>query len=130
NAVVTPVSASQIKVEVPAGATSGPLVVTSAQGCQGSMMFTVIDNVLAGCEGSSAMATDLFISQLTDSGTDSISYIEIFNQTGTAVNLSSYSLQFFNNGNSTQNGGNIALNSVSLPHNSTYVVAVGFNASN
>src|SRR5690606_25415834 len=50
-ALVTPVSANQIKVEVPAGATSGALVVTNSQGCEASVVFTVIDNLAGSCQG-------------------------------------------------------------------------------
>ncbi|QBZ98742.1 T9SS type B sorting domain-containing protein [Flavobacterium sangjuense] len=43
--------------------------------------------------------TDLFISEVTDESTGALSYIEIFNGTGTPKNLANYKLKIYNNGN-------------------------------
>src|SRR5690606_27089185 len=128
-ATVTHVSANVIKVIVPEGAVTGNLQVINSLGCTATNAFTVIDNVVGGCQGGASLPSDLFITQVTDSGTDAMSYIEIYNGTGAPVNLGGYSLQFFNNGSATVNGGTVNLNSVNLPNNSTYVVAVGTNSS-
>lgn len=127
-ATVTHVSANVIKVIVPEGAVTGNLQVINSLGCTATNAFTVIDNVVGGCQGGASLPSDLFITQVTDSGTDAMSYIEIYNGTGAPVNLGGYSLQFFNNGSAAVNGGTVNLNSVNLPNNSTYVVAVGTNS--
>ncbi|NUY80337.1 choice-of-anchor D domain-containing protein [Flavobacterium sp. MAH-1] len=124
-AVVTQISATQVTVVVPVGAVSGPVITTNAAGCSVSTTFGIIKQVTGGCQGGAALPSSLFISQVTDSGADAMSYIEIYNGTGAAVNLNGWSLQFFNNGSATQNGGNVALNNVMLPNNSMYTVVVG-----
>jgi gliding motility-associated-like protein len=68
--------------------------------------------------------TDLFISEATDSNAGSLSYIEIYNGTGNAINLGNYSLKTASNGNTTY-GFTLPLNNVSLASGSTYVVALG-----
>jgi gliding motility-associated-like protein len=50
---------------------------------------------------SSINATDLFISEVTDANTGSLSYVEIYNATGSAKNLANYKLKVYNNGSST-----------------------------
>ncbi|MCF6130555.1 lamin tail domain-containing protein, partial [Flavobacterium sp. AS60] len=45
------------------------------------------------------LPTDLFISEVTDESTGALSYIEIFNGTGTPKNLANYKLKVYNNGN-------------------------------
>jgi gliding motility-associated-like protein len=42
---------------------------------------------------------DLFISEVTDAQTGSLTYVEIYNGTGAAVNLSNYKLKIMTNGN-------------------------------
>ncbi|RAR72841.1 fibronectin type III domain-containing protein [Flavobacterium aciduliphilum] len=68
--------------------------------------------------------TDLFISELTDSNAGSLSYIEIYNGTGNAVNLSNYTLKTASNGNTTYSF-SLPLNNVMLANNAKYVVALG-----
>ncbi|WP_395066624.1 fibronectin type III domain-containing protein [Flavobacterium sp.] len=79
--------------------------------------------VTSPVSGSSTVATDLFISEVTDSNAGSLSYIELYNGTASAINLSTYSLK------TASNGGvysfTLPLNNVSLPSGSTYVVALG-----
>jgi hypothetical protein len=99
-ATVTQVSSTQIKVVVPAGATSGTLLTTNAAGCQASNAFTVIDNAATTCQGSN-IVSDLFISEVTDASYGGLSYIEIYNGTSGPVPLANYALQFFSNGNTT-----------------------------
>lgn len=124
-ATVNNISATQMEVIVPAGASSGNLEITDDLGCPGSTAFTVIESVISGCEGSGGTTpTDLFISEVTDANTGGLTYIEIYNGTGATVNLASYSVQFFNNGSATENGGLISLNNVNLVTDDTYVVAV------
>jgi hypothetical protein len=122
-ATVIPVSASQIKVLVPVGAISGNLVTTNAQGCMATNIFTMIANAGNSCQGGN-FAADLFISEVTDHGTGSHSYVEIFNASGTSVNLLNYTLRIHHNGevNATNT---ITLPSYSLANNSAYVLAFG-----
>jgi len=67
--------------------------------------------------------TDLFISEVTDSNTGSLTYIEIFNGTGTTKNLADYSIKTANNGNAYTS--TLVLNNINLVSGSNYVVAVG-----
>lgn len=48
----------------------------------------------------SPVLSNLFISEVTDQTTGALSYIEIYNGTGNAVNLANYKLLVFSNGNS------------------------------
>ena len=124
-ATVNNISATVMEVTVPSGASSGNLEITDDLGCPGTTPFTIIESEISSCEGSSGTTpTDLFISEVTDANTGGLTYIEIYNGTGATINLSGYSIQFFNNGNATENGGVINLSNVNLVSGDTYVVAV------
>jgi gliding motility-associated-like protein len=71
--------------------------------------------------------TDLFISEATDSNSGSLSYVELYNGTGSSINLSNYSIKTANNGNAY--GFTLPLNNVNVASGSTYVVALGYNTS-
>ena len=74
---------------------------------------------------SGGLPSNLFISEVTDSNAGSLTYIEIYNGTGAAVDLSNYKLRIFNNGSSTVNSScNNTLSGI-LNNNSTHVVSVG-----
>jgi hypothetical protein len=96
------VSTSQIKAIVPNGASTGSLITLNAQGCSVSTLFTVISSDIFSCQaaGTNALTTpnDLFMSQVTDTNTGSLTYIEIYNGTGTSKNISNYSIKLYNNG--------------------------------
>ncbi|WP_111682447.1 lamin tail domain-containing protein [Winogradskyella tangerina] len=129
-ATVNNISATEMEVIVPAGASSGNLEITDDLGCPGTTPFTVIESQISSCEGSGGTTpTDLFISEVTDANTGGLTYVEIYNGTGATVNLSSYSIQFFNNGNATENGGSITLANVNLASDDTYILAVSQGAS-
>lgn len=121
---VTVISSTQISAVIPSGANTGNIIVTNFQGCSTTNAFTVINNITSGCEGGGAAPTELFISEVTDANTGGLSYIEIYNATGSAKILGTYTLHIYNNGGSTV-GTTITLPSVSLANGSTYVVAVG-----
>lgn len=53
--------------------------------------------------GSSALATDLFFSEYVE-GTSSNKYLEIYNGTGAAVNLSDYRVRLYSNGSTSASG--------------------------
>jgi hypothetical protein len=125
----TVVSSSQITIVIPPGSNSGDLVITNHQGCSTTNSFTVIKNVFSGCQGgSSSTPSELFISEITDASSGGLTYIELFNGTGSAKNLSNYSLAFYNNGSLTNNS-LIALPNFSLADGEVYVVAVGTSAT-
>ena len=122
SATVTQIDATHITAIVPSGAVSGTLLTTNNLGCQVSNVFTVLDNASTSCEGGST-ASELFMSEVTDSNYGSLTYIEIYNGTSSAKNLGTYSIKVANNGGGYSLA--MTLNSVSLPVGSTYVVALG-----
>ncbi len=125
-ASVSFVDANTLLAEVPAGATTGAITVTENSCNLITSDFTVITNITSSCEGSAAATpTDLFISAVTDATINSFTYIELFNGTTSPINLSGYSIQFFNNGSATQNGGNVNLNTIVLNVGDVYVIGVG-----
>jgi hypothetical protein len=121
---VIPLSANQIKVLVPTGATSGNLITTFvATGCQTNNYFTVVNNLNTSCQGGNG-ASDLFISEVTDSNWGGLTYVEIYNGTGVSKSLSGYSINTASNGNA-YSGTPLNLSNVTLASGSTYVVAFG-----
>lgn len=122
-ATVTPIDATHIKVIVPAGAVTGNLVTTNAQGCTASNIFTVVDNAIATCLGGATL-TEIFISEVTDSNNGGLSYVELYNPTASAINLGagSYSIQTANNGGAF--GFTLALTGT-IAAGATYVIALG-----
>lgn len=115
-------TSSQIVVTVPTGATTGNIVITAPTICNINTPFTVIDRNTISCEGGTLPA-DLFFSEVTDSNSGSLSYVEIYNGTGATVNLSGYSVRTANNGGAYSN--TVNLNAVNLINGGVYVVALG-----
>ncbi|MCB0461236.1 MAG: InlB B-repeat-containing protein [Flavobacteriaceae bacterium] len=98
-ATVTVISVNEIEVTIPAGASTGSIQINDDLGCLSSGLFTVIDELISSCEGSSGLTpTDLFISEVTDKGTGSHSYVEIYNGTGATISLNTYEVRIHNNG--------------------------------
>jgi hypothetical protein len=98
-ATVAVISANEIEVTIPTGASTGSLEINDDLGCLSSGLFTVIDELISSCEGNSGLTpTDLFISEVTDKGTGSHSYVEIYNGTGAAISLNTYEVRIHNNG--------------------------------
>jgi len=98
-AAVTVISANEIEVTIPTGASTGSIQINDDLGCLSSDLFTVIDELISSCEGSSGLTpTDLFISEVTDKGTGSHSYVELYNGTGAAISLNTYEVRIHNNG--------------------------------
>ncbi len=121
----TSISPTEIEFTIPANATTGAIVVTNNLGCQTTDLFTVIDNAISSCEGSSGLSpTDLFISEITDAPSGSHTYIEIYNGTGAPVDLEHYEIRVHNNG-SNNAGGDIADLSGILADATAYVIAIG-----
>lgn len=101
-ALINNISSTVMEVTVPSNALSGSLDVLDDSGCPVSTPFTVIDNQIGTCEGSSSL-TELFISEVTDATTGSLTYIELYNPTSTNINLSNYEIRVYSNGsNGTQ----------------------------
>jgi hypothetical protein len=96
-------SSTELVVSVPTGASSGNISVLFSSGCSSTNAFTIIDNVIGGCETAvaSTIPTDLFISEISDAPSGSSSLIEIFNGTAASIDLSDYSIRVFNNGSAT-----------------------------
>lgn len=125
-APIVTTTATQLVVTVPAGAITGNLIVKNAALCASAARpFTVINQDLTTCAGST-LPTELFISEVTDSSYGSLSYIEIYNGTGSTKTLSSYSIKIASNGVAAYLPGNsFVLPNVSLTSGSTYVIAIG-----
>ncbi len=122
-------TAGELIVKLPETITlGGVLTVQLNNGCSFTNTFTLVDKSIQSCEGSGATPSNLFISQITDSPRGSLTYIELYNGTGAAINFATtnYQLRVYNNGN-TINFQPINLNSGIIANNGTYVVAVGTN---
>ncbi|MCX7546434.1 choice-of-anchor D domain-containing protein [Xanthomarina sp. F1114] len=119
---VSVISNHEIEVTVPTGAQTGNLIVTNSLGCSSAFAFSIIDSQIGGCEGSATLA-DIFISEITDATLGGLTYIELYNGTGSPVNLSGYSIGIYNNGeNSPSNSVNLTGNILT---NDTFVIAIG-----
>ena len=127
-ATVVSSSALQIVVLVPNLATTGNITITDTTPCNATIAFTVITQDKTSCQGGNA-ATDLFISEVTDSNYGSLTYVEIYNGTGLTVNLSGYSIKTANNGASTFSN-TVNLNNVDLASGGVYVVGLGVVSAN
>lgn len=121
---VNQISSTQITVIVPSGNFPGTLTTTNAQGCKATNYFNVITNAIQSCQGSGPVRNKIFISEITDHGSGSHSYVELFNGTGASVNLSGYTVRLHHNGNATATA-TITLPSFTMPNNSTYVIGFG-----
>ncbi|MFN7014554.1 MAG: lamin tail domain-containing protein, partial [Bacteroidia bacterium] len=69
--------------------------------------------------------SNLFISEVTDESSGALSYIEIFNGTGSPKNLANYKLKVYNNGNTFISPNCDIQLSGTLNNNAVYVVALG-----
>lgn len=69
--------------------------------------------------------TNLFISEITDQLAGSLTYIEIYNGTGTSISLNNYKIRVFNNGNSSPSCDLIL--SGTILNNTAKVISLGSN---
>ena len=86
-ATVLSSTATQLVIVIPAGASSGGIVITDSQPCAVTTAFTFINRDLTTCEGSSGVYTDLIISEIYDAQAGSGGVIELYNGTALAINL-------------------------------------------
>lgn len=123
---ITPVTATQIQVAVPANAVTGTIVITNSLGCSVSTPFTVLDFTASSCQGN-LQAPELFMSEVTDATSGGLSYIEIYNGTGATVNLANYILKTASNGGAYSS--TLALSNFNLANGNTFVVSIGSDGS-
>ena len=71
--------------------------------------------------------SNLFISEVTDENTGSLTYIEIFNGTGADIDLGNYKLKIYNNGN-TASSCDLVLSGI-IVNNSTNIIKVSSDAN-
>ncbi|QBZ97027.1 fibronectin type III domain-containing protein [Flavobacterium sangjuense] len=88
-------------------------------------------NVTSPVSAGNAPPANLFISEVTDADTGSLSYVEIYNGTGSTVSLSNYKLKFYTWGTppTSENASCDLQLAGSLPNNGVHVVAVGSNTN-
>lgn len=110
------VSDTEIQAVVASGSGTGQITVTT-DACPNTttQSFTLIENDCPAGGG----ATDLFFSEYVE-GSSNNKYLEIFNGTGSSVDLSDYSIELYSNGNSSTNA-TLTL-SGSLADNSVYTI--------
>jgi hypothetical protein len=99
SATIISQTATTIIAEIPSGASTNVITLTES-GCalNSSSTFTVLTE--SGSCTSGPSFTDIFISEVTDASSGSLSYIEIYNGTGASIDLAAnnYALRFKNNG--------------------------------
>lgn len=86
-AAVISSSASQMVIMVPPGASSGGIVVTDSQPCSASASFSFTSKDLTSCEGTSAVYSDLIISEIYDAQAGSGGVIELYNGTASPIDM-------------------------------------------
>ena len=87
NASVLSSTSTQLVIVVPAGASSGGIVIIDAQPCAVTTAFTFINKDLTSCEGSSGVYTDLIISEIYDAQAGSGGVIELYNGTASPIDM-------------------------------------------
>ena len=87
SATILASSSNQLILVVPAGASSGGIVITDAQPCAVTTAFTFIEKSLTSCEGSSGVYTDLIISEIYDAQAGFCGVIELYNGTASPIDL-------------------------------------------
>jgi gliding motility-associated-like protein len=134
-----------LDINVPITSSQTVYIYAQSNGCSSEKSFTVTINSASTptlnitqptCEVQSGtievtaplsppvvLPSNLFISEVTDEDVGSLTYIEIYNGTGSSVDLSNYKLKVYNNGSSTASCDN-QLTGI-LNNNTTFIVAVG-----
>ena len=118
-ATVVSSTATQMVVTVPAGATSGNIVITNTANCPVSTPFTIIKEEKTSCEGAS-FASDLIIYEVHDEQAGNGGIITVYNGTGVVKDLSNYTIYRTSNANDGNEidyatlTGNIAPNTLAI----------------
>lgn len=86
-------------------------------------------NITAPVAVGGTVPTNLFISEVTDANTGSLTYVELYNGTGAPINLSGYKLRTFNNGSATVTGGCDNVLSGTIANNSTFIIKLSSDAN-
>lgn len=128
NGITMPIitsTATELIVAAPSGAVSGAITLVLSTGCTTNSSFTVLNNVINGCDNgaSTTVPTDLFISEISDATNGSSTLIEIYNGTGATINLADYAIKVFNNGSTSPSSTNMLTGS--LANNSVYIIVIG-----
>jgi len=92
-------SSTELVVEVPASMADSTITVRTDNCPASTGQFGFIESTPCA----SNLISDLIISELYDANSGSLSYVEIYNGTGSAVDLSTYTIRIFSNGNSSPN---------------------------
>ena len=131
-ATVTNISSSVFQIRIPDNAISGNISFNDVTGCTRYLPFTVISSDITSCDGLGVLPSDIFISEVTDrdSSVDGHSYVELYNGTGAAVDISNYSIEVHSNGNSFVAGYINIPNGTTLADGDTYVVSFGTGSNN
>ena len=117
------ISDTKIEVIIPENANSGTLTIINDSGCSNTTNFNLTTNKSIACEGDNGMTPDnLFISEITDHPSGSHSYIEIFNGTGSTIDLEDYSIEIHYNGTTIRT---IELENESINNQDVFVIAFG-----
>ncbi len=140
-------TATQIKVTVPDGAVSGGINIVNTSNCVTVVPFTAISKT-GTCTG----MNELIMTEIYDKTAGALAYIEVYNGTGAAINLSTYKIRRFGdtasmqannyqdyafNGvpalttiaNNTVKYGKISADPDTATPDFTYTVSTGINAS-
>jgi hypothetical protein len=78
--------------------------------------------VTAPLTQSATTPSDLFISEVTDANTGALSYVELYNGTGSSINLANYRLKLYNNGLAAPTWQQTL--SGTIANNSTFVIKI------
>ena len=95
--------------------------VTTQSSCASPSGSVQINSPISG----GIIPQNIFISEVTDATSGSLSYIELFNKTGNTIDLSNYKIKVYNNGSVNPSCASIL--SGLIANNSTYVIRLSNN---